>query len=161
MDFFAEYTITKLIGDLVSLGTVAGAIWAIVKASKLTPKEARKIEAEASKTEAEAYKTELDIKADIIRLFEDSAEKAVERAFKLEEKIALQDEKLEAQNSKIDILVERIEELECDNLNKDAMIESLTDWAERLVNQIKTVAPDVEPVKMNPPKKVDCKKPKK
>lgn len=144
MQLFSGYTIETLIRDLVSLFTLFGVIFALYKTIRMTSKELRERDNQNKLGEVGIQKT-------IIQTLQDTTATAVARAFDFEKQILEQDKKISAFDS-------RLAEVECENMKKDAIIEALQDWAERLVHQVQSLGH--EPVKMKAVREVDCRKKK-
>lgn len=108
----------------------------------------QKLKAENEKTIIEGSQLSLDNTADALAISKEAASQVKQ----MREELVATCRKHERE---IEGLRMSIEELQFELEEKDAEIESLKDWAERLVNQVKTYAPNnVEPVKMKPPRKV-------
>lgn len=135
------------ITDIVAIVGVLVMLWKTF----LSKSDKQKLKVENDKTVIEGGQLALDNTADALSI----AKEASTQVQIMQKELAASCKKYEREieNLRIDV-----EELQFEAEEKDAMIESLKDWAERLVNQVKAYAPSgVEPVKMKPPRKVTRK----
>lgn len=133
--------------DIIAIVGVLVMLWKTF----LSKGDRQKLKGDNDKTITETGQLALDNTADALSISREAAAQVKQ----MREELTISCKKYEKQ---IEGLRMDVEELQFELEEKDAEIESLKDWAERLVNQVKTYAPtNVEPVKMKSPRRVSRK----
>jgi DNA repair ATPase RecN len=127
--------------DIVAIVGVLVMLW-----KTFLSKQKSKVENE--KTIIEGGQLALDNTADALSISKEAAAQVKQMREELTVSCRKYEREIEGLRMEVDELRFELDETRAEN-------ESLKDWAERLVNQVKTYAPtNVEPVKMKPPRQV-------
>jgi len=130
--------------DIIAIVGVLVMLWKTF----LSKGDRQKLKGDNDKTITETGQMALDNTADALSISKEAAAQVKEMREELTVNCKKYEREIEGLGMEVDELRFELEETKAEN-------ESLKDWAERLVNQVKTYAPkNVEPVKMKPPRKV-------
>lgn len=132
--------------SIADIATIVG-ILVLLYTKFFSKSDKRKVNGENEETVAKTGKLALDSTAHALSISKEAIRQVNDVRIELTSVCAKYEK--EIAELKVDI-----EKLQFEAEEKEAVIESLKDWAERLVNQVKTYAPaGVEPVKMKTPRK--------
>ena len=129
-----------MLGDIASFISVVGVI--ILGILEIRNK-GRDRKAQTPSTEANAVSQS----AQASKAFAEASELVTRQKMELEKRV-------ETLENSTDILEAEIEALKVERENYYLEREALKDWADRLVHQVRAIAPNVEPVSYFPPKMV-------
>jgi chromosome segregation ATPase len=133
--------------SIADIATLVG-IFILLYTKFFSKGDKQKLKVENEKTILEGGQLALDNTADALSISKEAAQQV--KDMRVELTAACKKYEREIEGLKMDV-----EELQFELDEAKAENESLKDWADRLVNQVKTYAPiNVEPVKMKPPRKV-------
>jgi len=130
--------------DIIAIVGVLVMLWKTF----LSKSDKQKLKVETEKTILEGGQLALDNTADALSISKEAAAQVAEMRKELTANCRKYEREIEGLRLDVEELQFELDEAKAEN-------ESLRDWADRLVSQVKTYAPaNVEPVKMKIPRKV-------